>query len=114
TRWPRDWSSDVCSSDLEPAELLWILGERGLGDYHALPFAETAQSSAFPDAGTYIFRDRDLYLLFNTNGNGMNGRGSHGHNDALTVEVSACGTPFIVDPGSYVYTANLRERHLFR
>ena len=81
------------ASESEPAELLWILGERGLGDYHALPFGETAQSSAFPDAGTYIFRDRDLYLLFNANGNGMNGRGSHGHNDALSIEVSAAAVP---------------------
>ncbi len=44
----------------------------------------------------------------------MNGRGSHGHNDALSIEVSACGTAFIVDPGSFVYTADLSERHLFR
>jgi uncharacterized heparinase superfamily protein len=42
------------------------------------------------------------------------GRGSHGHNDALSLEVSACGTSFIVDPGTYVYSADLRERHLFR
>src|SRR5207253_8037599 len=99
TRWPRDWSSDVCSSDLEPAELLWILGERGLGDYHALPFAETAQSSAFPDAGTYICRDRDLYLLFNTNGNGMNGRGSHGHNDALKIGRASCRERMVASGG---------------
>ena len=39
---------------------------------------------------------------------------SHRHNDALSVEVSACGRAFIVDPGSYVYTADLHERHLFR
>jgi uncharacterized heparinase superfamily protein len=44
----------------------------------------------------------------------VHGRGSHGHNDALSIEVSACGVPFIVDPGTYLYTANLPERHLFR
>src|SRR5712692_5801652 len=97
-----------------PQELLWILGERGVRDYVGLPDAEPAQSQAFPDAGTYVLRDHDLYLLFNVSGNGVNGRGSHGHNDALSIEVSACGTAFIVDPGTYVYTANLKERHLFR
>lgn len=98
----------------EPEELLWILGSQGVRDYEALPTGEAARSQAFPDAGTYILRDGDLYLLFKASGNGVNDRGSHGHNDALSLEVSACGTAFIVDPGSYVYTANLHERHLFR
>jgi hypothetical protein len=98
-----------------PQELLWILGERGAGAYERLPFAETSEGSrAFPDAGVYVMRDEDLYLLFNASGAGVNGRGSHGHNDALSVEVSACGRPFIIDPGTYVYTADLHERHLFR
>ncbi len=97
-----------------PEELLWILGEQGVRDYVSLADAEPAQSQAFPDAGTYMLRDHDLYLLFNASGAGVNGRGSHGHNDALSIEVSACGTAFIVDPGTYVYTADLKARHLFR
>jgi hypothetical protein len=97
-----------------PEELLWILGKQGLNDYEALPAGEAAESHAFPDAGTYVLRRDDLYLLFNASGSGVNGRGSHGHNDALSIEVSACGSVFIVDPGSYVYTADLRERHRFR
>ena len=97
-----------------PEELLWVLGKQGLGDYEALTAGEAAESEAFPDAGTYILRQDDLYLLFNASGSGVNGRGSHGHNDALSIEVSACGSAFIVDAGSYVYTADLRERHRFR
>jgi hypothetical protein len=97
-----------------PEELLWILGKQGLNDYEALPTGDPAASHAFPDAGTYVLRQDDLYLLFNASGSGVNGRGSHGHNDALSIEVSACGSAFIVDPGSYVYTADLRERHRFR
>jgi len=80
----------------------------------SLPDAEPAPSQAFPDAGTYVLRDKDLYLLFNASGAGVNGRGSHGHNDALSLEVSAGGTAFIVDPGTYFYTADLNARHLFR
>ncbi|HEX5704190.1 MAG TPA: alginate lyase family protein [Pyrinomonadaceae bacterium] len=95
-------------------ELLWILGEQGGRDYESLSAAPPATSQALPDAGIYILRDNDLYLLFNASGCGLNGRGSHGHNNALSIEVSACGTSFIVDPGSYVYTHDLRERHLFR
>jgi len=75
---------------------------------------ELAVSQAFPDAGIYIMRHRDLYLCFNASGTGINGRGSHGHNDALSIEVSAGGRPFIVDPGTYVYSADLQKRHEFR
>lgn len=71
-------------------------------------------SQAFPEAGIYIMRDGDLYLCFNASGPGINGRGSHGHNDALSIEVSAGGRAFIVDPGTYVYSADLAKRHQFR
>jgi hypothetical protein len=71
-------------------------------------------SVAFPHAGTYIMRHDDLYLCFNASGAGINGRGSHGHNDALSIEVSAGGRAFIVDPGTYVYTGDLQRRHDFR
>jgi hypothetical protein len=73
-----------------------------------------ANSQAFPDAGTYFMRDGDLYLCFNASRPGLNGRGSHGHNDALSIEVSAGGRAFIVDPGTYVYSADLEKRHQFR
>lgn len=98
-----------------PEEVLWVLGEEGVRAFQNLRERnEGVTSQAFTDAGTYIMRDDDLYLLFNASGNGLMGRGSHGHNDALSIEVSACGTSFIVDPGTYVYSADLRERHLFR
>ncbi len=98
-----------------PPELLWLLGEHGVRKYESLkPDKSGVTSQQFPDAGVYVLRHDDLYLLFNASGAGLNGRGSHGHNDALSVEVSACGRAFIVDPGTYVYTADLHERHLFR
>ena len=71
-------------------------------------------SKAFPDAGIYIMRHADCYLCFNASGAGIHGRGSHGHNDALSIEVSARGRAFIVDPGTYIYTGDLKMRHAFR
>ena len=98
-----------------PEELLWVLGEEGVKTYESLrEISDDAASRAFKDAGTYILHEDDLYLLFNASGNGLFGRGSHGHNDALSLEVSACGTSFITDPGTYVYSADLLERQLFR
>ena len=79
----------------------------------SLKFPEQS-SKAFPDAGVYIMRKDDCYLCFNATGAGINGRGSHGHNDALSIEVSAGGRAFIVDPGTYVYTGDLKMRHEFR
>jgi hypothetical protein len=98
-----------------PQELLWILGETGLRDYQQLASSHEGPSSqAFPDAGTYVLRHEDLFLLFNANGAKHGRLTSHQHNDLLSVEISVCGRAFIVDPGSYVYTADLHERHLFR
>jgi hypothetical protein len=98
-----------------PEELFWILGEAGVRAFEEMSSSSVyTVSKAFPEAGTYIMRDGDLYLCFNANGAGINGRGSHGHNDALSVEVSAGGRAFIVDPGTYVYSADLEKRHEFR
>src|SRR6185436_9454251 len=72
------------------------------------------RSRAYRDAGLYIMRQHDLYLSLTTSDAGLNGRGSHGHNDALSIEVCIGHRAFIVDPGSYVYTADLTQRHLFR
>jgi hypothetical protein len=79
----------------------------------SLKFPEQ-NSKAFPDAGIYIMRKGDCYLCFNASGAGIHGRGSHGHNDALSIEISARGRAFIVDPGTYVYTGDLKMRHAFR
>ena len=104
------------SNDQPPQELFWLLGESGPERYGRLTTAKAAgaMSSGFPDAGTFVLRDRDCYLLFNASGTGLLGRGAHGHNDALSVEVSVCSTSFISDPGTYVYTGDLTLRHQFR
>jgi heparinase II/III-like protein len=107
-------SSALHARGMPTEEVLWILGEHGGRNFETSTAPFSQQSQAFSDAGIYFLRYDDLYLLFNASACGLNGRGSHGHNDALSIEVSACGTSFILDPGSYVYTADLHERHLFR
>jgi uncharacterized heparinase superfamily protein len=106
--------SDLKASTAPSEELLWVLGEQDFQIFQSLPVAPPVQSTAFPDSGVYILREDDLYLLFNASGCGLKGRGSHGHNDALSIAVSAGGSSFIVDPGSYIYTADLAARHEFR
>ncbi len=98
-----------------PPELLWLLGEDGLRNYEQLAISDTeASSQAFPDVGTYVLRHQDKFLLFNANGAQSGRPASHRHNDVLSIEVSAYGRAFIIDPGTFVYTADLHERHIFR
>ena len=111
--------------DTDSGQVLPVLRRRGDDHAYVLKIGarvfndpeleqECESSRAFPHAGIYIMRKDDLYLCFNATDAGINGRGSHGHNDALSIEVSAHGTSFIVDPGTYVYSADLDERHNFR
>src|SRR6185295_15636401 len=98
-----------------PQEVLWLTGESGVQVQNQLPSStEAASSQAFPDAGSYVLRHEDLFLLFNANGAHKRRPASHQHNDVLSIEISACGRAFVVDPGTYVYTADLHERQLFR
>ncbi len=96
-------------------ELMWALGADGLNNYQNLAVSTApVKSQSFPDAGTYVLRKDDLYLLFNLGGAAAKSPASHVHNDSLSIEVSAHGRAFLVDPGTFVYTADLHERHLFR
>ncbi|MER3427203.1 MAG: hypothetical protein C4334_03745 [Pyrinomonas sp.] len=101
-------------SDEAPGELFWTGGEEAVARFRSLPLSSPPASAAFPDAGVYIQRAQDRYLLFNATRTGLSGRGSHAHNDALSIEVSVCGRVFVRDPGSYVYGADLDARHVFR
>src|SRR6185295_11231632 len=110
----RDSQLKLPHSEL-PQEVLWLTGESGLQVQNQLPSAtEAASSQAFPDAGICVLRHEDLFLLFNANGAHKRRPASHQHNDVLSIEISACGRAFVVDPGTYVYTADLHERQLFR
>jgi hypothetical protein len=103
-------------SEEAPEEIFWLLGHEGVRAYAELETrgALSATSEAFEHAGVCVLRENDLYLLLNASGAGLGGRGAHGHNDALSLEVSACGVSFIADPGTYVYTADASARQIFR
>ena len=91
-------------------ETLWWLGA---GDSTTLK-RPAPRSAAFKDAGVYVLRDDKNYVFVDAGPVGMAGRGGHGHNDCLSFEAALQGTKLIVDPGAYVYTADMAARNRFR
>ncbi len=73
-----------------------------------------ASSQGFHDAHIYIMRKNDWYLFIHGGGIGQKGNGGHGHNDALSFELTADGEDFIIDPGTYCYTFDPEARNHFR
>jgi hypothetical protein len=69
---------------------------------------------AWPDFGLYLFRSSRIYLLVRCGPIGVNGRGPHAHNDQLSIELAVDGIDWLVDPGSYIYTALPRRRDQYR
>lgn len=95
-------------------ESVWVFGYFGRETLENLPVTEQPSSASFPDAGIYLLRDKDLYMIVDAGETGINGKGSHAHNDVLSFELFYRERAFFVDPGSYVYTSDPKSRNLFR
>jgi len=97
-------------------EALWIFGKNGLEIWNELENNQISniESKAFPDAGFYIIRKNENYLISSCGPNGQNGNGGHAHNDKLGFELCINGRDIIIDPGSYLYTPIPELRNRFR
>jgi len=96
-------------------EAVWLFGVESVEKWHALPRrSEPPGSKAFPNAGVYVMRHKDDYMLISCGPNGQNGLGGHAHNDKLSFELCIGGQDVIVDPGTYVYTPYPEWRNRFR
>lgn len=74
-------------------------------------------SMCYPDAGFYIIRHQNDYMFINNSGKSKNselGGGTHTHSDLLSFELFIEDKSFLVDPGSYIYSADPDARMLFR
>jgi uncharacterized heparinase superfamily protein len=70
--------------------------------------------AAYPDGGYWVMRAGELYAIVRCGDVGVGGLGSHAHNDQLSFELAVGAQPLVLDPGSYLYTADPQARNLFR
>ena len=68
----------------------------------------------FKNGQILIMKKWDWYLAINAQPIGQDGNGGHNHNDTGSFELNYKGKDFIIDPGTYVYTANPQKRNEFR
>jgi hypothetical protein len=71
-------------------------------------------SAAYPAGGYYVVRVGELYAAIRCGDTGLGGYGGHSHNDQLSIELSFDGEPLVIDPGTYLYTADPDARNVFR
>jgi hypothetical protein len=94
------------------ADNLWWLGRAGLQAYEAIPEKrEPGDSQAFPLGGFFVMRGENRHMVISGSGTGP---ASHLHHDMLSFECWADGIAYVVDPGTYTYTASRESRNRFR
>jgi hypothetical protein len=98
-------------------EALWLMGERAIRFKESLegkPLPAEPESRLFPDGGLCFMRGGGAYVAVDAGANGQGGVGGHAHNDALSFEFAFGGRPWVIDPGTFVYTADYDARNRFR
>ena len=108
--------ADAAGGRVAP-ETLWLLGAPGLDAFEAIRAAppRAAASRLFPDGGTVTMRASwrsDAHqLVFDVAPLAPFG---HTHADLLGVQCAVFGEPYIIDAGTYCYTADAAWRDYFR
>lgn len=75
----------------------------------------TLVSIAYPNFGVYGFKSDEFYLMISAISNSsMHHSWGHVHNDKLSFELFVQGKEMVKDPGSGVYTSDIKTRNLFR
>jgi Heparinase II/III-like protein/Heparinase II/III N-terminus len=101
-------------------EIFWMLGPAGLDAVDSLAPSPPADppSRLFADGGYVVMRsgwDAEAHhLILDAGPIGCPASAGHGHADLLSLQCSAFGEPFIMDPGTYCYTTDPGWRDHFR
>ncbi len=68
----------------------------------------------FEESGLYVNHTKNYSFILRCGKIGQNGKGGHDHNDHTSFELYVHDKPFIVDPGTYNYTADHEDRNKYR
>lgn len=110
---------DFRSAAKVPSEsALWLLGPEACSGFASLePASPRETSRRFPDAGLVTMRSgwnaEAKLLLFDVGPQGVGACG-HSHADSLGFVCASGRTNWLVDPGTYTYTASRSWRDFFR
>ncbi len=110
-----------CRTDRMHEEAAWLFG--GAPAEYPVPrqlqptvFDDSQKAAlySFPMGGYFVMRHGQSVITIRGGKSGLGGRGSHDHNDQLSLCISAFGQPLLVDSGTSNYTADLsgHERDL--
>jgi len=96
----------------------WLLGSNACADFRKLrDIIPAPLSCLFANGGICVMRSgwsRDShYLIFDSGPHGTMNCG-HAHADALSIELAAQGTTFLIDPGTLTYTRGDGNQDLYR
>jgi hypothetical protein len=96
------------------AEVVWWMGPDWAERLVAQGPPPTVRSAAFPQGGFYVLSNPSDHVVVDCGSVGLRGRGGHGHNDCLSLDVELEGTHLVSDSGCYVYTSSWEWRNHFR
>lgn len=99
-------------------QTIWVLGTRAIAKFEDLsPTSPLRTSRTFSDVGLVTMRsdwtEQAKLMIFDAGPQGPVHAG-HGHADGLSFICSANGVDWLVDPGTYVYSASQPWRDYFR
>ncbi|RLB06316.1 MAG: hypothetical protein DRG83_00550 [Deltaproteobacteria bacterium] len=105
---------ELFQSDEDTVEIRILYSEKEIWDRLSWNELANIKSKAFTNSGWYVMRNNKNYMIISCGPNSHGGLGGHAHNDKLSFEICVEGKDIIVDPGTYVYTANEKIRNIFR
>jgi hypothetical protein len=97
-------------------EAVWLFGDRAVAAFANPRPASATASKAFESGGIYLANDHapcTQQMMIDAGPQGTS-RSGHGHADALSIRLSLDGHRMLVDPGTYCYVSEGKERDRFR
>lgn len=98
-------------------ETLWLLGAEGAAQFDRILNAPRSSTSVhFESSGLYVMTSRESQhqqLVVDACPRGA-GTAGHTHADALSLHLTVNGREWLIDPGTFTYVGQERERDFFR